>query len=60
METHRNHENNPNDEALISGLSVIEKVSVNVENGQSDSCNGAKESDDVEEQRHQNPHSGFP
>lgn len=56
--TDRDHENNPNDVTLISGLGVIEKVPVNVKNGQSDSCNGANESDDVEEKRNQNPHSG--
>lgn len=57
LTTDRDHENNPNDVTLISGLGVIEKVPVNVKNGQSDSCNGANESDDVEEKRNQKPHS---
>lgn len=55
--THRDHENDANDEALISGFSVIEEVPVNVKNGQSDGSGGAKESDDVEENRNQYPHS---
>lgn len=58
MKSDRNHENDPNNETLISRFSVIEKVFVNVKNGQSDGSNGTQESDDIEENRNQYPHSG--
>lgn len=51
--TNRDHENDANNEALISWFSVIEEVAVNVKNRQSDSSDGAEESDDVEESRNE-------
>lgn len=53
MRTNRDHENDANNEALISWFSVIEEVAVNVKNRQSDSSEGAEESDDVEESRNE-------
>jgi hypothetical protein len=58
MKSHRNHENDANNVALISRFSIIEKVSINVKNRQSDGSNGAKESDNIEENRNEYPHSG--
>lgn len=55
--TDRNHENDANNEALISRFSIIEKVSVNMKNSQSDCTDGAKERDNIEEKRKQYPHS---
>jgi len=47
--THRDHENDTNNEALISRLGVIEEMLINVKQGQRNSSARAKESDDVQQ-----------
>lgn len=47
--TNRDHKNDPNNEALISRLGVIEEVLINVKQGQRNGSARANESDDVQE-----------
>lgn len=49
LNTDRDHKNDPNDEALISRLGVIEEVLINVKQGQRNGSARANESDDVQE-----------
>lgn len=47
--THRDHKNDTNNEPLISRLGVIEKMLINVKQGQRDSSTRAKESNGVQQ-----------